>query len=728
MTADDDFGMLELDDTCTEAGLRLRCEPLPTGEGDPWTGKQALCKWDPWGGVAVCAEDGALLLMQVVQSGDGKPSLSAMAAYGVCFGMLAYPSAELVARGTPSLQHRISHPITALDFLGSNGSMVFVQGRSNRLLLATLPELPLYARAGALVGAAQQSSSSTQDNSPWSEAATFKLRLVEQSSVVPLLGHDAQVSCIASNAPGYLLVSGDEAGVLCVRWIVLSATAAGDNTYRSEDLEMRRCSLQAHEGPIFTACHLPGSGSRGSQFATGGVGGWVKVWEALPSPADMAAGHGVQCLMKLSVGGCQVTCLSPSSSPESLLVGTLEGDILTYNISAVNDGQHEVSAVPNPRFAPIVCKVQHTSAAVVAVAVCRSGAMVAADSTGTMRIYDPDASALGGRAGNGWNLVAECQLGAPPSGLSFSESSVRGEGVWLLAGSLQGFLKIWRESALPCTESAQRASRWLQSPVPLVGDAFGSSVNPGENQEVEIEPDPQPEVVPQPHPHPHPHIQLPPKSSVGATAASAAAGPATATVEQPPHPSATRKKLRQRWDKKTQSIATPADTVGEAAKGPACHFREPTINSTQILLEELKLASTPLVINADAGGSSPQVSPRALRAAAGVVNIPANQKLYSNLTPLTVPENPSRAARSKSARILTSSRRPSIVGISDAIRPAEEPSYPFNIRTCISSAVAAAEGGTDINRDVDKLEEARGRRAAEADWEGAAAAASVLYL
>lgn len=463
----------------------------------------------------VCNQEGSVLMY------DGPGEEGECLALGVYLCTVPVPlsatttAPQFTSTAGKGSERKLSVPWSLVQSIpcagdSASGAIAFVQGRRTTIMLSTLPGNPdsLLAplRPQELGGKSIKGAKRRLHGSAFLDGCRVAL----------LEGHKAQIRCLSVDTTGCLLISGDEEGTVCV-WQLQTPTSTFSNDQdrnvyathtkrhkrrlraRSHNTE-EECSalsyycvkVMAHTGPVFAIAHIPGIEIEGEnavegtityRFVTGSVNGSVRLWEVRLQQApgndvtenvtDTAANERsedpivVNLQHELHVGGCQVTCLATTLGEKGALisVGTLEGIIWVFTIGNHDEEISESNKAPEPHLQHLL---EHSACSIAFLAFSNTeNIAVAADASGAVRVYriptSPDHS---GVSTERWRLVAECQLGSPPTSCCFSPmqshanththtstqtnnniDSTKQER--LLACSSEGLLKVWLTSELP---------------------------------------------------------------------------------------------------------------------------------------------------------------------------------------------------------------------------------------------------------------------------------------
>ncbi len=281
----------------------------------------------------------------------------------------------------------------ALEFIRGTDSLVFVPERSMRVLVSSkLPDLRSSCYAS--------------------------------SSVVTLEDHGALVTCLSVDRDGHLIISGDENGVVCVRWS------------KGEDLFLS-VVLKAHTGPL-TAMKLSNTANH---FITGGIDGSARVWQLLQNEERVISSlcERVISLYELHVGSGLIS--SVALSELNYVVGSSDG---TVYIFGGKDGGEEVHTPA------LMAKFQHTRWPVTIISSFTglepAAVWATADDKGTIMIYN----VVNSEGGKGeWIPIAEHNVGAPPTALDFLERSNIACPLLLTCTQDGSTLRLWKTNELP---------------------------------------------------------------------------------------------------------------------------------------------------------------------------------------------------------------------------------------------------------------------------------------
>ncbi|CAM9689163.1 unnamed protein product [Chrysoparadoxa australica] len=527
---------------------------------------------------------------------------------------------------------------------GRPGEVLFVQGRSNRLLLAALPGsssplAPGLKRTESLKGASMGAGGNV---------------FIDGSRVVMLGGHKALVRCIDVDRRGEFAVSGDDDGVLCVRVLRRSHKRDRYNTIEAVAPADYSCCMAGHKGPAFAAAFVPG---KAGCFISGGVGNAVRMWRGEWN--SRAGALEVHPLQELEVGGCQVTCLSCTTT--QAVVGTLEGVVFSFALPEKEDGTAAAGSLKH--------KIKHTSLPITQVGCStRQDMCITSTSSGSLRIYRQ----LAGKSDDMGNqpaplLVAECQLGLQPVyGDFFScdedacSTSAAAAG-WedkeiFLACSASGMVKVWQTDELPTEplppplpeELERTASKARQESAGLRalgvgaghGQAGAEDGKAGEECEVARPAPPLPVPPPQHAGHRRRVSFSDQISSVlgeeGDLGSLSSRGDDTLQVKHKP------KHLQQTWGRRSEQQASVLPCVKQLE--PSL-LQKPTMLSSLVLQAEIEReeAERPDL-------SSVQEAPRDKLAAARVTTIARQVKQYGKLTPVSLDGTKCRQRRHTSKK------------------------------------------------------------------------------
>ncbi len=243
------------------------------------------------------------------------------------------------------------------------------------------------------------------------------------TGVVTLEDHGALVTCLSVDRDGHLVISGDENGVVCVRWS------------KGEDLFLS-VVLKAHIGPV-TAMKFS---NITNQFITGGIDGSARVWQSLKHEERVLP------ICELHVGSGLIS--SVALSELDYVIGISYG---TVYIFGGTDRREEVST-PS-----LMAKFQHTRWPITFISSFTklepAAVWATADDKGTIMIYNV-VNSEGGKWI--WVPIAEHNLGVPPTAFDFLECS-NIECPMLVTCTQDGStLRLWKTNELP-----------LDGPVPL---------------------------------------------------------------------------------------------------------------------------------------------------------------------------------------------------------------------------------------------------------------------
>ncbi len=242
------------------------------------------------------------------------------------------------------------------------------------------------------------------------------------SSVVALEDHEALVTCLSVDRDGHLVISGDENGVVCVRW------SKGEDLFSS-------VILKAHTGPV-TAMKLSNIVNR--QLITGGIDGSARVWQTLQHEQKIFP------LYELHIGSSLICSMAISEL--NYVVGISDGTVYIFG----GTGRGGEEEVPTP---PLMAKLQHSRWPITMISsfIAQESNTVwaTADSKGIVMIYN----GLNSEGGKGeWIPIAEHNLGALPIALDFLECS-----------------NILCPILLTCTQDGSTLNLWKTSELPLDG-------------------------------------------------------------------------------------------------------------------------------------------------------------------------------------------------------------------------------------------------------------------
>ncbi len=284
---------------------------------------------------------------------------------------------------------RLNEAWLALEFIRGTDSLVFVPERSMHVFVSSkLPDL--------------------------------KSSCYSSSSVVTLEDHGALVTCLSVDRDGNLIISGDENGVVCVRWS------------KGEDLFLS-VVLKAHAGPVM-AMKLSNTANH---FITGGIDGSARLWKSLQdeerviSLCELHVGSGLICSLALSERNC--------------VVGTSDGTVYIFGGMEVGEEEQEVHT-PS-----LLVKFQHTRWPITMISsfigLEPTAVWATADDKGTIMLYNV-LNCERGRKGE-WIPIAEHNLGAPPTVLDFLEPRNIASPLLLTCTHDSSTMRIWKTNELP---------------------------------------------------------------------------------------------------------------------------------------------------------------------------------------------------------------------------------------------------------------------------------------
>ncbi len=247
------------------------------------------------------------------------------------------------------------------------------------------------------------------------------------TDVVSLEDHGALVTCLSVDQDGHVVISGDENGVVCVRW------SKGDDLFLS-------VVFQAHTGPI-TAMKFS---NITKQFITGSIDGSARVWQSSKHEERVLP------ICQLHVGSGLIS--SVALSELNYVIGMSHGTVFIFGGSST--GRREEVSTPS-----LVKKIQHTRWPITNISSFTelepAALWATVDDKGTIMIYNVVNSEEGGEWI--WVPIAEHNLGAPPTVLDFLECS-NIECPMLLTCTQNGStLRLWKTNEL-----------LLDGPVPLL--------------------------------------------------------------------------------------------------------------------------------------------------------------------------------------------------------------------------------------------------------------------